>query len=692
MMRWRRASLALFAGLLLAFLFACRAGEQIRGIKTELLDKPKTYKLEFRGGSTFRRGILQRAISEELLDFAQTGFPAAAIDDAAYTLETFYNDRGFPFTEVDYTLEKAGEGKPRAVFLIDEGPRTVVEEVAFRGNARFTAEDLFLQLRGPTTQALGLGKLYFVEAQAKSVARSVESLYYQSGFLDVRVQGPEITFDESRRGVSLAYEVIEGPRFLLSSIEIEPLEGHDTAGALAATGDFLGRPYFPRLAYEVRAAAEDHFAEEGYVDANSSFEESLDHATGEAKLTIRLELGELVRVHSLRVEGNTRTHARFILEQSGLEPGQLLTRSAEGDAFRSLYATGLFDSVDLKLDGVGTERDLVIVVSEVETLSVSAEVGYGAWERARVILGVRENNFLGTGRSLTMKAKLAERARGVTFYGSDPYTLSRRNVIGATAFWEEREQVSFDSQEVGAGLNLTHYWTRQLRNIYGYEYRISQSKNVDVVIPGLGPGLDENVNISALYVTNIYDTRDSFFLPRKGTWFRMRADFSLDELGTELPFVRLDGRIARYRPVTELAQVAWTFRAGMTYPLDDQGIPLQERYFNGGQNTVRSFREDELGPTDTKGNPIGGEAFTVISVELRQDLMNSFSAVLFADAGNVSLDYADVLTFRDVRYGVGPGIRWLLPIGPVRLDWGINPNPREFERDWVLQFSLGVAF
>jgi len=690
--RARRMPRALLAGLLLSLLFACRAGEQIRGIKTELLDRPKTFSLEFRGGSTFRRGILQRAIQEELLDFEQMGFPGAAIDDAAYTLESFYNDRGFPFVEVDYELQQPPGGKPKATFLVEEGPRTVVEAVTFRGNAHFSAEDLFRQLRGPTTQALGLGKLYYVQAQAESAARSVESLYYQTGYLDVRVLGPEIAFDETKRGVKLEYEVVEGPRFLLSKIEIEPIEGMDVSQALSATQLFLGRPYFPRLAYEVRAAAEDHFAELGFVDADSSFEESLDHATGEASLKIRLDLGQLVRVRDLRVEGNERTRESFILDQAGLEPGQLLTRSAEGDAFRSLYATGLFDSVDLQLQGEGTERDLVIRVSEVETLSVSAEVGYGAWERARVILGVRENNFLGTGRSLSVQAKVAERAKGVTFFGSDPYTLNRRNVIGATAFWEEREQVSFDSLEVGAGLNITRYWTRQLRNIYGYEYRISQSDNVDVDVPGLNPDLDEDVNISALYVTNIYDTRDSFFLPRRGTWARARADFSLDALGTELPFVRLDGRVARYRPLTETTVVAWTFRAGMIYPLEDQGIPLQERYFNGGQNTVRSFREDELGPTDSNGNPIGGESFTVTSVELRQDLPNSFSVALFVDAGNVSLDYADVLTFRDLRYAVGPGIRWLLPIGPLRLDWGINPNPREGERDSVLQFSLGVAF
>jgi outer membrane protein assembly factor BamA len=216
---------------------------------------------------------------------------------------------------------------------------------------------------------------------------------------------------------------------------------------------------------------------------------------------------------------------------------------------------------------------------------------------------------------------------------------------------------------------------------------------VEVDVPVGEDDLTRDVNISALYLTQVLDTRDTFFLPTRGRWLRVRADFSLDELGTELPFVRLDGRHVRYHPLRPGTVLAWTARLGVIVPLEgDEEIPLQERYFNGGQNTVRSFREDELGPRDADGDPIGGEAFSVASVELRQDIVGDFSLALFADAGNVSLEASDALAFDDMRFGVGPGLRWLLPIGPVRLDWGINPDPRPEERDWVLQFSLGVAF
>lgn len=683
----RLAACALFLAVA-----GCAAAREVRAIKTELLDRPETFDVRFRGVASFREGTLLLAMREELRDFEDEGFSAAAIDDAAYTLQGWYQDQGFPFALVEYALERSEGGRPRVTLRVEEGPRVVVAEVRLRGNEHFDAEALSRELQGPTTGALGLGRLYLVEARARDAARAMEGRYFQAGFLRVEVRGPEIEYSTDRRSARLTYDVTEGPRFHLAAVELLADEGVDLAASRRAVEAFLGRPYFPRLAYEVRAAAEGPFAEGGHADVETDLVQELDPERGEARLRIVLHPGQAVRLRSVRVEGNARTREAFVREQLGLREGDLYARSAEGAAFRRLYATGLFDSVELLLQGDGPERDLLVRLHEAETLSVSAELGYGAWERARVILGVREGNLFGTGRSIAAQVKYAERARGLRLFVADPYTIDRDNVLGATTFLELREQVSFESREFGAGVNLTHHWDPDHRSVLGYEFRVSRAGDVTVDEPVDGEDIVEDVNISALYLTQVLDTRDSFFLPTRGAWLRARADLSLDELGTQLPFVRLDGRHARYHPLRPGTVLAWTVRLGVILPLEDEPIPIQERYFNGGQNTVRSFREDELGPKDDDGDPVGGEAFSVGSVELRQDIVGDFSLAFFVDAGNVSLDHRDALAFRDVRYGVGPGLRWLLPIGPVRLDWGINPDPAPDERDWVLQFSLGVAF
>jgi len=692
---WRagRAGAALALALALALVAGCRSSDEFKGLKTQLLDSPEEYALEFRGVRSFNPGLLQRAAQNDLDDFVADDFSPAAVDDAAYAVRSFYLDRGFPFAEVGFELEAAPGQKPRVRFLVEEGARYRVGDVHFTGNASAEAGDLRGLLGGPTTRILGLGDLYFVQAEAEAARRAIEDLYYQRGHIEVRVEGPEIRFDEEGRRAHLSYAVREGPRYRITSLELDEAQARQWPAIDERLAAFVGRAYFPRISYEVRATAADVLANLGHPDAQATSEEEVDRETGEVRLRVAVQPGPEVRVGAVRIEGNTRTREAFILDRLDLEPGELYNRRLERRAFRELYSTGLFDSVTIRLEGQGSERELVVAVEEGETLSVWGEAGYGSWERARVLAGVTEQNLLGTGRTLRLEGKLAERARGAELFLEDPYTIDPDNVLGLTAFVEEREQVSFDSLGVGAGLNLTRHLTDSYRNVYGYEYRISRSSNVEVVLPGRSSEIQEDVNISALYLTNVYDSRDSFLVPRAGSWFRLRSEIANEALGSELSFAKLDGRVVNYQPLDEASLVAWTIRLGVIAPLGPtEVIPLQERFFNGGQNTVRSFREDQLGPTDVNGNQVGGEAYSVFSVEYRRDLPGSFAVALFVDAGNVSLDASDALEFADLRYGVGPGLRWLLPIGPVRLDWGVNPNPRQDEETWVLQFSLGIAF
>jgi outer membrane protein insertion porin family len=683
----------ILAILIAAVLQACSAREQLSGAKTRLLDRPQTYDLTFEGADSIPAGILQQVAAPDLEDFEAHGFRPAPIDDAAYAIEGHYHANGYPFAEVQYELERPEDGRPRVLFRVTEGTRYLVGGVSVSGQSAFAEAALARLLDGPRTRMFGLGELYFVRTQAQSARGAMENLYLESGFLDVNVSGPEVTFDHAERLANLAYVVVEGPRFRVLDVTLEPLPGHDLTDVHEGLEAFIGQAWYQRRVHEIRAGVLSALAERGFPDAEAEVAASVNSETGGVGVKVTLEPGPQVRISEVVIEGNQATRSRFIARQLGMAAGDLYSRSAERDAFSSLYATGLFNSVVIELEGSGNSRRLRVRVEEAQTRSISAEVGYGSFERARVMLSLSEANLFGTGRSLRLEAKLAERARGVRLVYTDPYTLDEGNVLGATLFTEERELVSFDSREMGTGVSLTSRYSEAFRNVYGYEYRLSESSNVAVSVPGIDNELQQDAYVSSLYLTNVYDTRNSFFLPREGTWYRLRTEVAPEILGSELHFVRLDGRVVRYHALDDRNFLAWTVRGGVIIPIGlTELIPLQERFFNGGQNTVRSFKEDELGPTDANGTKIGGEAYSVMSVEYRRDLIDALSAVLFADAGNVSLDHEDALEFADLRYGVGPGLRWLLPVGPVRLDWGINPNPRAEEADWTIQFTLGVAF
>jgi outer membrane protein assembly factor BamA len=139
--------------------------------------------------------------------------------------------------------------------------------------------------------------------------------------------------------------------------------------------------------------------------------------------------------------------------------------------------------------------------------------------------------------------------------------------------------------------------------------------------------------------------------------------------------------------------LATSFRAGMVFPYgQDDEVPLQERYFNGGENTVRSFREGLLGPKDANGEPLGGEGWSVASIEARQRLQGRLEAALFVDAGTVASDVEDWIRFEQPSFGLGGGLRYMLPVGPVRLDGAWNPDPREDESGGAVHLTVGLSF
>ncbi|MGD8443006.1 MAG: BamA/TamA family outer membrane protein, partial [Desulfobacterales bacterium] len=184
-------------------------------------------------------------------------------------------------------------------------------------------------------------------------------------------------------------------------------------------------------------------------------------------------------------------------------------------------------------------------------------------------------------------------------------------------------------------------------------------------------------------------------------------------LGSEITLTRLSGGVRYFVPLTQTTVLGMRYRTGLVFQGTDENLPIAERFFNGGENTVRSFKQSELGPQDSNGDPVGGLAYNVINIELRQRLIGNLTGSLFLDFGNVSPNRSrieqgkdpydsksDVMSdtfdqyFKDFRTGVGFGLQYQLPVGPARVDFAFNPD-RDSDRDedfFVFHFSVGMAF
>ncbi len=661
--------------------------------------------MSFEGARSFKADKLREIVSAEVGDVARKEWARSVVDDGAFAIERFYAGEGFAFAKVEYEIVKADEGTNRAVFRVEEGPRVALDSIRFDGATALKhelLESFFPKLpRGfisfdearEDSKHRRHDPPWWVESEFESAAGDLEDYYYRNGYLDAQLAPPVYTFDGERRYASVVIGVSEGVRSQLTKVLLEGAPKDCLPALQRAAASFQRLAYSSLLAGAVRAKLEEVLASLGYPDGKAIAGVTEQGENGETTTTFTIEAGPRVKLSAIEIRGTKRTLRGTVLGMLKLEPGDVYSSDKVRESFRTLYQSGIFSSVQVELaPGTEPERALVVELKEDSASEFYVEPGYGSYERLRLGAGWRYKNLFGTGRSVELDGTLSELAQSGRISLVTPRFLGSDLRATTSVFASRREEPSFTSNDTGLGWILSRRLNRRLSANLGYQFRHSSASNIDVTGPAL-PDLTDKVQISSIALTPVYDTRDSVFVPTDGSLSKATFEFADAAIGSELDFLRLRLSYSDYYELWRDGILALSWRGGVIAPMHSTSdIPLQERFFNGGENTVRSFREDQLGPTDAQGNPVGGETSQVFSAELRQRLVGNLEGALFLDAGNVQLQAADFFEASGFREGYGVGLRYVLPIGPIRLDYGINPDPRQGESSYVLHFTVGMAF
>jgi outer membrane protein insertion porin family len=701
-MRHERAILVLLALVALG-VAACRGGPPSRLASVDEEEALATYgfAVVFDGNRAFDDRELETVIDGQLDDFAAQGLRPAFIDDAAYVLEQHYRAAGYHFATVTYDLRVAVRGT-WVHFEVDEGPRVALDELRIEGLTAIPVSQARGWFEFPTDRD---DRAMFSDRAVRAGVGTLVDQLLARGYLVAAVDIVPPVFRGDRSAASVTLVVREGPRYTLKGVSIDGLSEEESRAVGPLLERSLDEAFTPRLAFELRNRVLEWYGQRGHADVQVDVERDIDDQTGNVLLTFRIVPGPRVRIAAVRITGNRKTRGSFVKERLQLEAGDTYSRDRMRESFRRLYQAGLFERVGLSLQPpLDAERvnlrpdeearDLAVELVELPSQEFFVEPGYGSYEQLRLRLGYRERNLFGTGRAFRAEvtaALLAQRALlGLTdtsFFFDD--LRADFSVRG-----NERQEPSFTRQEIGFTASFTWPLAPRLENTVAYEYRHSRVTDIDIVDQAL---LDElaAVDISSVRVSPRFDTRDDLFVPSRGWLARATAEIGDALIGSELDFLRLTGALSNYISLDRDGDTVLGFavEAGTIVPRGDTStIPLQERFFLGGENNVRAFRESQLGPKDVEDNPIGGEAYSFASAELRQRIVGKLQGAVFFDTGSVILDYTDWTEFEEFRYGVGAGLRYVLPVGPLRLDVGWNPEARAGEDDFVIHFALGMSF
>jgi len=694
------------------------------GVACAAEKKPAPAKLTVSGlglwGNHEQRVALERMLGEE----RGPVIGATTIEDAAFMIVSALADVGYLKPELTVVLTKPDGGRVRhefdttlstllprdmeakAVrFEVREGVRSVVSEVSITGLTALKEHDAHGYFRPNEVPLVGTEARAYSPARLKRSAEKLEEALRQLGYAEAAVKAAVVKQDERSGRVDVAVTVIEGPRWMVTASRVEErLEGDGEAAVSVAGSKVvlppgalkLNQPWSQLWQQDVTEQVRREFYRLGYADTRIQIEpkaaEPFD-GRREVSVIVRVEPGPLVKLGEVRFDGNLHTKESILRRRVRSEKGDPLDPLKLERARYRLARLGAFETVDLRYEPeTGATRDAVFEVRELPRWDASLLAGYGSYEQLRGGVELQQTNLLG--RAHQSRLVLVQSVKSTR--GEYNYTVPEifgESIDGTVRiFGLRREEEAFDREEYGGtvGVRRRIPWLKAEGSL-GYTYQSLSNQDNALTTRALD---DDNVKVASIDLGLTKDRRDNPLRPRRGYRWFAQAELASEGLGGEVDY-QLFELGATYH--TAWGRSRW-IHLGLTHGVitqlgapEGQLIPVNKRFYPGGDSSIRGYQQDEAAPRGADGRFIGAETYTLLNVELEQAITTTWSVVVFGDALGEAASLGDY-PWDERLYSVGLGIRYQTIVGPVRLEYGRNVNPRPGDPSGTLHFSVGFPF
>ncbi|MBC8097082.1 MAG: BamA/TamA family outer membrane protein, partial [Akkermansiaceae bacterium] len=514
------------------------------------------------------------------------------------------------------------------------------------------------------------------------------------GFQDASVVATNLAANPRTGKLNVLIRVREGPRFVVQSVTREIFYGTNTAPAETST-NFPAQPYSKIWEQDFAQSVRTKYYRRGYPDTAVGLRTVGQRTeTNEVKMDLQahVKTGGRIRVGDVSFTGNQRTRKEVLERRALLQEGDWLDRvKAEQGRYR-LSRLGIFDSVELKYDPVdGRTRNITYELDEGKEIDVSLLFGYGSYELVRAGVQLDQYNVFGRAHHQRLKLVQSFKSSNADYTYTMPEFFGENMDVFIDASGLRREEVSFTRLEYGGGAGLRKYFRESHTDVSTrYNYQILHAQDVAAGLTDLGL---KNSRAAAIITDINHDRRDNPLYPRHGYKAYASVEVASDYLGGDVNYQRLDLSGAWHWQLGDAQWMHFGLSHGLvaTVGSTSDDLPFNRRFFPGGENSVRGFQEGEASPRNAEGNVVGAEAYLVGNVEFEQGLTPKWSLVIFGDGVGFAQRIQDY-PMNETLFSVGGGLRWKTIIGPVRIEYGHNLNPRRGDPAGTLHFSLGFPF
>jgi outer membrane protein insertion porin family len=607
-----------------------------------------------------------------------------------------YKDDNYYNVKVTYKISELKDNQADLEYIIDQGEKFKIEKIKFEGNKAFSDKKLKKQMSTKEKNILswftGAGDLN--ENDLEQDAARLTSFYKNNGYMQARVGEPQVKFEGKE--IEITIKIEEGPQFKVGKVDL-------TGDLLIPKEELLESLKITQEEYYDRETLRndvlkltDLYSNEGYAYADVAPKVHENAEKRIVDIVFDIQKGNQVYFEEIIISGNTKTRDKVIRRELRVYEQELFSSQRLKRSIRNLYRLDFFE--DVKVDtSKGSADDKMVLkigVTEKSTGSFSFGAGYGNEEKLYGIASIAERNLFGRGQKLELKGILGAKTQNINLSFTEPYIYDIP-LTGTVNFYNWKyDYDTYDKDSWGTSISLSYPLMDFTRGILSYVYDWANITSITSDAPDSIKDLKgENIK-SSISPKLRYDSRDNTFVATEGS--RHELSYEYAGLGGDIGFMKYIAETVWYFPLFWEFVLAPHAKGGYVNKTKDKKLPDYEKFYLGGIGSLRGFERDDLAPKDSDGNSVGGDKFVQFNLDLTFPIVKEQGvyAELFFDTGKVYSDNEDIeLKPGDLRQSAGLGIRWMSPMGPIRLEYGFILDPEKSDHgpgNW--EFSMASAW
>ena len=693
-----------------------------------IVERPILVSVEYVGIKRVNRSdILEQADRERIEAYENQPLSLGELKRLKFAIEELYKEKGYRFAEVNYRLEEVSRGQQRAIFTVDEGDKVKIGDIDFDGNTVFS--DWKLRQAMKKTKKSGLisrfsKKDIYNPANIEEDLDSVRDLYRKAGYKDVLIARPELdveakrpnapTVEAQKRRLAVTIPIEEGDRWKLGEISIEGNEVFSDQLLLRQFEEPRGGWLRSKVIDEAVENISKLYSSVGYIFAKVDTEVR-DRGENVADVIVQVQESDQYRVGRIEFEGNSKTRDKVLRRELLVQEGTVMNMTGIQNSLlkiRQLNYFALNEEEPVQFDFDSEDKTVDLLVQGEEAERTELQFG-GGWSEVDGFFGqfaLRTTNFLGRGETLGISVQSGRQRDIYDLEYRIPWFLDKPQNLGFRVFnqsLDTRILAGVDFQQKFSGASITY--GRSFRNFQNFSisYNFSDIEDIRRLFEdGAEEPLTQEVQFKSSSIQPFWtrNTLDSRFEPTRGTRWTASLEYAGEFLGGDTSFVRPRVGLVSFTPVSRRPfQSSFGVKMDLGYitSLNDDELFPQQRFFLGGDNSIRGFRrrsivvreEDGTIRRDAAGFPQGGTSMIRLSAEYHAIVGGPFRVVFFGDLGGVFDDDQDI-DLDLMRSSAGVELRVQVPLfpAPLRFIYAINLEPKEDDQFESFDFSLSTSF